>query len=107
MNRMNVADVNASTEVTLDAYRDSEGTKCVAVHAVKPCGCDGPWIGELRQHNPPEAVLQGEARLWWWFPVLPDNPYKLDWRPIGQDFGKMSAALALRDYIAIRNEEAA
>jgi hypothetical protein len=101
--RMGIEEVNGQTEVSVTHYRQF-GVKRVAVHAVMPCGVDGPWIGELMlsQDQDPDRG-EDEAKVWTVFAVRKSNQYRLSAEPASQVRGKMNAALALRDYVAGRN----
>jgi hypothetical protein len=110
-NKMAIGDVTADTEIAWTTYRLHDGTRMVAVEALKPCGCDGPWLGSLRAvpgHKWPEEFKEqarhmGLIKLWEFVPVLKDG-YSLAAEPKGMALGKMAAALALRDFVAERNQ---
>ena len=111
--KMTVGEVTKDTEVEFTNMRMSDGTYTVVVHAVGPILNDGPWLGSLRAipaNEWPEWAVKkyregrlGPTKLWAFYPVTRTG-YDLFRRPAGMAFGKMGAALALRDYIAIRNQ---
>lgn len=111
--KMKVADVTFDTKVNyLKNLRLADGTRSVTVYALMPNGQDGPWIGSLRpvpRQLWPEWAREDERRLplgpvklWEFYPVV-KNGYALHQRPVGMAWGRMGAALALREYIASRN----
>lgn len=101
--KMSIEEVNAQTDVALYPYR-ADFTKRVAVHAVMPCGVDGPWIGELvLDITQDDGRAEDDAKFWIILPVRESNQYRLHATSAGRVRGKMAAALALRDYIASRS----
>lgn len=111
--KLYVRDVTRDTPVAFTNGRSFDGQRFVTVNAIGPVLDDGPWLGSLREvpsHEWPEwAVKQyreqrlGPMKLWAFYPVKKSG-YDLYRRPAGMAFGKMGAALALRDYIAARNQ---
>ena len=101
--KMGIDEVNEQTEVSVSHYRQS-GVKRVAVHAVMPCGIDGPWIGELMlSERQDPGHKEDDAKIWIVFAVRETNQYRLSSEPASAVRGKMNAALALRDFVAERN----
>lgn len=117
-NKMFIADVVSSTEIDVTTFkppRTSLDNKEVRVtrayvHALKPCGCDGPWIGTLEQvHNKKvnSALVLNEripnASLWAIRMVSAKNGYRVNEKVLGYAYGKMHAAEFLKDYVVLRN----
>ncbi len=104
--KMKVTDVKPDTRYEIQRERSGYAH----IHALKPCGCDGPWLGTIRKVPYPEWTLEmmtvAEGRvgyLWEIFPVLRSDPYKLAKRPVGYAVGTRTAAQELINYIAERN----
>jgi len=116
---MTLTDVRSDTMVECTTFKVStSGDRIAAVTALKPCGCDGPWIGELRPvhfHDwpawalakPQQGSLPGRTRLWAYYPVLASDHYSVAKEPVGMEFGMCTAAKALRDWVAKRNDNPA
>lgn len=115
MTKMVIRDVTEDTRVTIDNFRFGGGLKIGNVHALKECGCDGPWLGTMEvvpkeewtyaQRNEHEKRGLGMTKLWKIYPVQASNQYTLALRSVGAEFGQMAAALKLRDFIADRNRK--
>lgn len=101
-----------------DVTRDSKlsfsrnlGSKAISLHALKSCGCDGPWIGVIRlvpRDMWNDSMVEAReaagfsAAVWELYPVKKDNPYEVFKKPIGWAYGRNNAARMLRDYIVER-----
>jgi hypothetical protein len=117
-NKMLVTDVNFQTRVDIETWKpvrtwvsklDRPPTKA-SVSALKDCGCDGPWLGNLEavpySDWPKEFKNQRPrkpGKLWAILPVKQGNNYYVVKKPVGYAMGKRQAAYALRDFIAKRN----
>jgi hypothetical protein len=111
--KMHTSEVTLDTPVDFTTGRLSSGGRFVSVHAMNG-EADGPWIGTLVEvpgHLWPQWARDayyeqrlGPMKLWAFHPVLKSNEYRVSIKPAGMAFGKMGAALALRDYIANRNQ---
>lgn len=118
-NKMFIADVVSSSELEVTTFKPPRNRKAPSpdvrvsrayVHAVKPCGCDGPWIGTLTQivnEKVNSALILNEripnASLWAIRAVSAKDGYRENKKVIGYAYGKMHAAQFLKDYVVLRN----
>lgn len=122
-NKMLLADVRPDTAIELYTHKrydtgwdpgtiTAENTPTtVSVHALKECGCDGPWLGnvvavpykewslEMRKARRESKVT---AKVWYIYPTTTSG-YNIHKQPVGWALGKKQAANKLRDWIARRN----
>lgn len=110
-NKMEVGDVTAETKIFISNGYKIQGSRIVSVSALKPCGCDGPWIGKLKAIPYAEwsdaardarDKLGHNAKCWAIYPVTKDG-YSTFKNPVGWAFGKTTAANLLLEFIAQRN----
>lgn len=103
--KMTLRDVTEDTKLYLNRERGR-----VFVQAMRDCGCDGPWLGTLKEIpvNLWTADMRKERRgqkfaanIWSIYPVNKDG-YTERVTPIGWAYGRNNAARQLRSYIAQR-----
>lgn len=107
-NPMTVREVHETTQVAIDSgYKNDNGQRDYSVHALKDCGCQGPWLGRLKRisysdwtEEMKEAAnkADGGASCWAFYPVTKSDRYKTYARPQGWAFGRVNAAKKLRDW---------
>jgi hypothetical protein len=107
MNVMRHTDVTRDTPIE---YRKERGF--IQVHALKKCGCQGPWLGGVVRVDEEEYDIHMKrivesspvaGYLWAVYPVRHSNPYATVANPTMYVVGMRRAASALRDFVADRN----
>lgn len=111
---MSIEDVQLDTQLELsNGYKNyNSNERNVSVTALKPCGCDGPWIGTLKtipykdwteEMKEARMKLPYSAKCWAIYPVSKSDHYSVYKKSIGWALGKQAAAERLREFIAHRN----
>lgn len=120
--KMLLADVRPDTAIELYTHKRYDAGSAarpgpenspttVSVHALKECGCDGPWLGDVVAVPYKEWSLEMRkarreakvtAKVWYIYPTI-TNGYSRRKQPVGWALGKKQAANKLRDWIAQRN----
>jgi hypothetical protein len=115
-NKMHLNEVTLETDIVASSgYKNYQGRRQVHVNALKPCGCDGPWLGNIiaipykdwtEEMKVERRKLPYAAKCWAIYPVSKSDNYRVYTRSIGWAFGKRAASERLREFIANRNQTA-